>query len=155
MLNEMRPRQLTTILLATLALIAGGCGGDDGDEPAAAPANGGAAKLAGPITFELIGGDAFRDDTITVAADGSARIETRAGEQRAELTPDELARVSARSGDLAGAETAVTRPPQPDMVSYRLTYRGREVKTDDVAMPEELAPLIRTFVELIDRYGPS
>ncbi len=155
MLNEMRPRQLTTILLASLALIAGGCGGDDGDEPAAAPANGGAAKLAGPITFELIGGDAFRDDTITVAAEGSARIETRAGEQRAELTPDELARVSARSGDLAGAETAVTRPPQPDMVSYRLTYRGREVKTDDVAMPEELAPLIRTFVELIDRYGPS
>jgi hypothetical protein len=154
MLNEMRPRRVTTILLASLALVAGGCG-DDGEEPAAAPATGGSGKLADAITFELIGGDAFRDDAITVEADGSARIETRAGEQRAELTPDELSQLSAQSEQLAGAETAVTRPPQPDMVSYRFTYRGREVKTDDVAMPEDLAPLIGTFIELIDRYGPT
>ena len=154
MLNEMRPRRVTTILLASVALIAG-CGDDDGGETTAAPANGGSAKLADAITFELIGGDAFRDDAITVEADGSAQIETRAGEQRAELTPDELSQLAARAEELDGAETAVTRPPQPDMVSYRFTYGGREVKTDDVAMPEELAPLIRTFVELIDRYGPT
>jgi hypothetical protein len=154
MLNTMRPRRVTTILLASVALIAG-CGDDDGGKTAAAPANGGSAKLADAITFELTGGDAFRDDAITVDADGSTRVETRAGEQRAELTPDELSRLAAQAEELDGAETAVTRPPQPDMVSYRLTYRGREVKTDDVAMPEELAPLIRTFVELIDRYGPT
>jgi hypothetical protein len=155
MLNDMRPRRVTTILLASLALLAAGCGGDDGEETPAAPANGGSAKLADAITFELTGGDAFRDDAITVEADGGARIQTRVGEQRAELTPEELSQLSAQAEDLAGAETAVTRPPQPDMVSYRFTYRGREVKTDDPAMPEELAPLIRTFVELIERYGPS
>jgi hypothetical protein len=134
-------------LLCALALLAG-CGDDDA-------ASGGSAKLTEPITFELTGGDGFRDDTITVGPDGSATIVTRAGEQRAELTPEELARVAAQADELAGAESAVTRPPQPDMVSYRFTTGGREVETDDPAMPDELAPLIGTFVALIDRYGSS
>jgi hypothetical protein len=133
-------------LLCGLALLAG-CGDDE-----EAPAAGGAA-LTGPITFALSGGDAFRDDRITVEADGGATVETREGEQRAELTADELAQVGAEAEALAGAESAVTRPPEPDMVSYRFTYGGRAVETDDPAMPEDLAPLIRTFVGLIDKYG--
>jgi len=155
MLNDMRPRRATTILLASLALIAAGCGDDDdgGDPPAVA--NGGSGQLADAITFELTGGDAFRDDEITVQADGSARIETRAGEQTAELTPEELSQLGAQAEELAAAETAVTDPPQPDALSYRFTYRGRQVETDDGAMPQELAPLIGTFIELIDSYGPS
>ena len=152
MLNHMR--RVTTILLASLALIAAGCG-DDGEEPSAAPASGGSAKLADAITFELIGGDAFRDDTMTVEADGSATIKTRFGEERAQLTPDELSQLAAQAEVLADAESAVTRPPQPDMVSYHLIYRGKDVATDDPAMPDDLSPLVGTFIELLDRYGPS
>ena len=150
MLSEMR--RITTVLLASAALIAGGCGDED-DGGAATPAGGGSATLAVTFTFELNGGDAFRDDRITIEADGSARVETRDGAQRAELTPEELSQVAAEAGVLADAETAVTRPPQPDMVSYRFTYGGEEIATDDPAMPDELAPLIRTFVALIDKYG--
>jgi hypothetical protein len=134
------------LLLCALALLAG-CGDDEASRPPAA--------LAEPITFEVIGGDAFRDDELTVDPDGSARVETRAGETTAELTPDELATVAAHAEHLRDAETALTEPPQPDALSYRFTYRDRQVETDSGALPEDLEPLIGTFIDLIDRYGPA
>jgi hypothetical protein len=147
--RSVRMRMRLALLLCALApLAATGCGGDDGD-------GGAPARLSQPITFEVIGGDAFRDDEITVRADGSARVKTRAGERTAELEPgelEELARAVERA-DLATAESAVTRPPQPDALGYRFTYRGKRVTTDDGALPERLEPLIGTFIGLIDDYG--
>jgi hypothetical protein len=92
-----------------------------------------------------------------VRADGSARVETRTGERTAELEPDALAELAraVEQADLAGAESAVTEPPQPDALSYRLTYRGKQVTTDSGALPEPLEPLVGTFIGLIDDYGPS
>ena len=136
-------------LLAGLALL-GACGGDERDA-----GGGGSARLADPITFEVIGGDAFRDDELTVAPDGSVRVQTRAGDRAADLTETELAEVASRAADLVDAESALTEPPQPDALSYRFTYRGRQVETDSGALPDELAPLIGTFIDLIDRYGPA
>jgi hypothetical protein len=150
--RSVRMRMRLALLLCALApLGAAGCGGDDDG------GGGEAARLSDPITFEVIGGDAFRDDEITVRADGSARVKTRAGERTAELEPGELedlARGLAQA-DLATAESAVTDPPQPDALGYRFTYRGRQVTTDSGALPQRLEPLIGTFVALIDDYGPS
>lgn len=144
------------LLCGLVVLLAGGCGGDD--EPAAPAAGGGSApaRLADAITFEVIGGDAFRDDEMTVEPDGSARIETRAGAGTAKLRPDELATLAreVEAAGLAEAESALTDPPQPDALSYRFTYRDRQVETDSGALPEPLEPLIGTFIELIDSYGP-
>jgi hypothetical protein len=156
--RSVRVTMRTAILLCGLALLAAtGCGGGDEDGDGGAAQGGGSARLAAPITFEVIGGDAFRDDQITVRADGSARVETRAGERTAELEPgalSELAR-AVEQADLAAAESAVTDPPQPDALSYRFTYRGRQVTTDSGALPEPLEPLVGTFIGLIDDYGPS
>jgi hypothetical protein len=143
----------TAIVLLCLALA--GCG-DDGDAQGGAAGGGETARLSGAITFELTGGDGFRDDEMTVEADGSARVETRSGERTAELKPDELSALAqaVEDANLPAVESAVTRPPQPDMVSYRFTYRGSEVETDSVAQPEQLDPLLRTFVGLVDSYAP-
>jgi hypothetical protein len=141
---------LTVILLA-------GCGGDEQESGAAPTGGGGPARLAEPITFEVVGGDAFRDDELTVRPDGTARVQTRAGQATAELTPAELsalARQTAAAG-LGTAEDALTEPPRPDALWYRLSYRGRQVETDDPAMPDALRPLIGSLVRLIDRYGPE
>jgi hypothetical protein len=135
-------------LLAGLALLAG-CGGDD-----EAPA-GSSATLAEPITFEVIGGDAFRDDELTVEPDGSVTIQTRAGDRTADLSEAELAEVAAHAEHLGDAESALTEPPQPDALSYRFTYRGEQVETDSGALPDDLAPMVGTFIALIDRYGPA
>jgi hypothetical protein len=145
--------RLAAVLCGLAVLASAGCGGDDGNEAGGrAP-----ARLSEPITFEVIGGDAFRDDEITVRADGSAHVKTRAGERTAELERGELADLAqaVARADLATAESAVTDPPQPDALSYRFTYRGRQVTTDSGAMPERLEPLIGTFIGLIDDYGPS
>jgi hypothetical protein len=143
------------VLLCGLALIAApGCGGDD--EGAASP-GGGSARLSEPITFEVVGGDAFRDDEMTVQADGSARVETRSGKRTADLTADELSALAreVEQADLAQVESALTEPPRPDALWYRVTYRGRQVETDQPAMPEQLRPLIGNLIGLIDRYGPE
>ena len=68
----------------------------------------------------------------------------------------ELAR-RVEAADLATAESAgraLTDPARPDALSYRFTYRDRQVESDSGALPDELEPLIGTFIELIDRYGP-
>jgi hypothetical protein len=147
-------------LLCGLALIAAaGCGGDD-DESGAAGGGGGAqtggsARLADTIKFEVVGGDAFRSDVVTVSADGGLRIKTRSGEHSAKLDSDELSELAAavqRAG-LATAQSAVTEPPAPDALSYRFTYRGRAVTTDDPALPERLRPLVGELMTLIDEHG--
>jgi hypothetical protein len=144
------------LLCGLVLLLAPGCGGDDDPAPPAAGGGNAPARLADAITFEVIGGDAFRDDTMTVEPDGSVRVETRSGARTAKLQPDELAALAreVEEADLAQAKSALTEPPQPDALSYRLTYRGRQVETDSGALPEPLAPLIGTFIELIDSYGP-
>jgi hypothetical protein len=136
-------------VLLTLVLLAG-CGGDDEQAGGAAP-----ARLAEPITFEVVGGDAFRDDELTVRPDGTASVRTRAGEATAELTSEELSALERESARLASAEDALTKPPVPDALWYRLSYGGRQVETDDPAMPEALRPLIGNLVGLVDRYGPK
>jgi len=134
------------LLLACLALIvAAGCGGDD-----AGPT---ATSRSEPIKYEVIGGDAFRDDKLTVQADGSAQVQTRAGTRTAKLTAAELSALEHEVENLGNVESKTTDPPQPDALSYRFTYRGRQVETDSGALPDELRALIGTFDDLIDRYG--
>jgi hypothetical protein len=141
-----------TLVLACLALLGAGCGSDEDPSAATAPA----AHLTETIKYEVIGGDAFRDDKITVEADGSASVRTRTGERAAKLTAAELAELASGvdAADLVTAESALTDPPPPDALSYRFTYRGRQVETDSGALPDQLGPLIGTFNDLIDRYAP-
>jgi hypothetical protein len=136
------------VLLACLTLL--GCGSDEDTPTAASP-----TRLTETIKYEAIGGDAFRDDEITVRTDGSATVQTRTGERAAKLTVAELSEL-ARGIETAGlgtAASALTDPPVPDALSYRFTYRGRQVETDSAALPDRLGPLIGTFDALIDRYG--
>ena len=144
------------ILLTGLALLGGaGCGGDEAGAGSGGDGGGGSesARLSEAITFEIIGGDAFRDDEMTVQADGQAQVETRWGERTAKLTPGELSALAGDVGALDKAESALTEPPQPDALSYRFTYGGKQVETDSGAMPQALEPLIGRFIRLVDRYG--
>jgi hypothetical protein len=142
-------------ILAVLAVVASGCGSDDADPAASASTP--AAGLSQAIKYEVIGGDAFRDDKITVAPDGTASVQTRSGRRTATLTTAELSSLAEAisSAGLTSLDTAVTEPPIPDGVSYRFTYRGRSVETDTGTLPGELRPLIATFDDLIARYGRS
>ena len=63
----------------------------------------------------MIGGDAFRDDKITVQPDGTASVKTRSGSRSATLTAAELASLSdgISAAGLTELEDAVTDPPSP------------------------------------------
>src|SRR5215207_4681541 len=110
----MTMRTALTLLLAGIALLAAtGCG--EGDEAASA-----ATRLSETIKYEVVGGDAFRDDNITIQADGSAQVQTRNGTTTAKLTATELSALASEveTANLAKAESAVTDQPFPDIVSY-------------------------------------
>ena len=141
-----RERIGVLLVLAGLALAA--CGSDDTSQPARP-----SPRLAEPIKYEVIGGDAFRDDKLTVQADGSAQVQTRAGTRTAKLTAAELSALEHEVENLGNVESKTTDPPQPDALSYRFTYRGRQVETDSGALPAQLRALIGNFDDLIDRYG--
>jgi hypothetical protein len=146
----MRMRALMVIAVLSLAL--GACGGDD----ESAPGSPGGGELAGPLEFLVTGGDAFREDRITVRPDGSATVKTRKGTRTADLTEDELAEIEAQvhTAELDRIpEDSTTKPPMPDALGYGFVYEGREVDTDAGSMPDQLKPLVGTFIKLVDRYG--
>ena len=102
----------------------------------------------------MTGGDAFRQDRITVRPDGSAQVKTLKGDVPVELTDKELSAVNDQIDRLADVpENSTTDPPIPDGLSYVFEYEGREVSTDSGSLPEGLEPLIGTFIKLVDRYG--
>jgi hypothetical protein len=150
-MNPRLGRSVGMTMLARLALlavlvVAAACGEDAPAEP---------AGLTAAIKYEVIGGDAFRDDKVTIQPDGRASIQTRAGIRTATLSAAERAALSREieAAGLRDLDSAVTEPPIPDALSYRFTYRGHEVETDTGKLPEELRGLIATFNDLIERYG--
>ena len=149
-------RMRIVMLLVAVAVLAG-CGGDDEAGGAAAAAT--PEPLTGAIRFETVGGDAFREDAVTVETDGRIRVRTRWGERSATLTAAErktLADAVAQA-ELAEAESEVSDPPVPDGLWFRVTYRGRKVETDTGTLDqhEQLQPLVGTFMRFVERYGAT
>jgi hypothetical protein len=141
------------VLTAVLALALGACGGEE--ETTGTPSGGGGG-LSGPLQFLVTGGDAFREDRLTLQPDGAVRVQTRQGSRSATLTPGELSEVESQleAAELAEIpEDSTTEPPMPDALGYGLVYDGREVNTDAGSMPERLRPLVGTFMKLVERYG--
>jgi hypothetical protein len=137
---------LARLALLALLVVAAACGEDAPAEP---------AGLATAVKYEVIGGDAFRDDEVTIQPDGRASIQTRAGTRSATLTAAERTALSREieAAGLGDLDSAVTEPPIPDALSYRFSYRGHEVETDTGKLPDELRGLIASFDDLIERYG--
>jgi hypothetical protein len=152
------PMTMRAVLVTVvLALAAAGCGGDEKGAPAGGSGSSG-ERLAGPLKFLVTGGDAFRQDRITVQPDGSAQVQTLKGTKAAKLTAEELDAVVAQldDADLEDIpEDSLTKPPMPDALGFSFVYQGREVSTDSGSMPEGLEPLVGTFIRLVDRYGSS
>jgi hypothetical protein len=147
----MSMRALVTTVVLALAL--GACGGEE--ETTGGPSGGGGG-LSGPLQFLVTGGEAFREDRLTLQPDGAVRVQTRQGSRSATLTPGELSEVesqldAAELGEIP--EDSTTEPPMPDALGYGLVYEGREVNTDAGSMPERLQPLVGTFMKLLERYG--
>ncbi len=139
------------VLTFVLAVALGACGSEQ--ETTGAPAGG---ALDGPVRFLVTGGDAFREDRMTLQPDGEVRVQTRQGTRSGRLTEDELREVRAQleSAQLEEIpEDSTTEPPMPDALGYGIVYRGREVNTDAGSMPDRLAPLVGTFLKLVDRLG--
>ena len=140
-------------ILAGLALVlaAAGCGADEesggGGEPA--------AELSGPVTYERGGGLKGRRDRLVVRPDGSATLTVRDKPKSVTLTGKEL---DTLASDLDQADLGSLPPdstseqPMPDTFSYRVSYDGDEVTTDDTAMPEQLRGLVARLGGLVDRY---
>ena len=99
------------LLTACLALAASGCGGGD-EKPAASSGGGGGDKLAGPLKFAVTGGDAFREDRMTVQPDGSAQVTTQEGDVAVDLTAKELAEVNDQIGELEDVPRTRRRSPR-------------------------------------------
>ena len=136
------------ILAALLLLLGAGCGDDEG--------GGGRATLSGPLTYERGGGIQGRNDKLVVRPDGSATLTVRDKPKSVTLTDKELGTVAT---DLADADLgslpkdSTTQPPVPDAFSYRISYDGATVTTDDPGMPEQLKGLTARLGALVERYG--
>ena len=63
------------MLLVLAGLVLAACGSAEPATPSAA--------LVAQIKYEVIGGDDFRDDKITVQSDGRASVQTRSGSRTA------------------------------------------------------------------------
>ena len=150
------PMTMRAVLLTVVLALALAACGSEGEGSAPTGGGGSGERLAGPVKFLVTGGEAFREDRITVQPDGAARVQTRAGMRSARLTPDELDAVVAQiqDADLPQIpEDSLTKPPMPDALAFSVVYEGREISTDSGSMPEDLEPLVGTFSRLIDRYG--
>ena len=153
------PTTMRAVLLTGILALALSACGSEGES--SAPAGGASSsspgeRLDGPVKFLVTGGEAFREDRMTVQPDGAARVQTRAGTRTARLTRDELDAVVAQleDADLPQIpEDSLTKPPMPDALAFSVVHGGREVSTDSGSMPEDLEPLVGTFIGLIDRYG--
>jgi hypothetical protein len=137
------------ILAGVLALLAVGCGDDEGDGSTAD------AKLSGPLTYERGGGVAGRRDRLVVRPDGSATLTVQDKPKSVTLTDKELDEVvsEVESADLGSLpKDSTTKPPVPDAFGYRIAYGGDSVTTDDPGMPDQLRRLAAQLGQLVDRY---
>lgn len=98
------------------------------------------------LTYHKSGGIAGVDETLTIYANGSAVLQDRKGERRAQVAPADLQALQAL---LASPEFAALQSPMPpaaaDAFIYELTIPGRPqplVATDAADRPPLLDQLV-------------
>jgi hypothetical protein len=135
-------------IVVLVALAATGCGGGEA-----------AAEMNDSIHYVRSGGFAGEHDELTIEPDGTAMLTVRGGSQEEfQLNDDEL-------GDLTGAldesgledvpSDSTSEQPAPDAFVYSITYGDKEVRTDDVSVPDELRRLIATLDEIVESHRPG
>jgi hypothetical protein len=133
------------LIAVALVLVAlAGCGDDAAPE-----------RLSGPLSYTRGGGLAGRVDQLVVKPDGTATLTTRRGETSFRLSQRQLDKLEQDLGGFQHApEESRSDPPVPDALGHTVEYGGRTVSADDVAMPDELRPLMSGLGALVDgRYS--
>ena len=140
------------MILAIAVLAASGCGGEADDGTAGSSP----ATLSAELRYVRDGGFAGDHDELVIAPDGRAQVTRLRGRDASfELSRQEIAKVAEA---VAGAKLDELDPkstspkPVPDAFVYTVSYRGREVETDDAAMPDSLAPLRQQLDLLVTKH---
>jgi hypothetical protein len=122
---------MKSALAAVLVLLIAGCGTKNKEQ---GPSN---QRVPGPsdgqIAFTWSGGFIGRDDRLDIRPDGAARLTTRTGAKRFQLTAAQLAELRRRIGAADLAHVAPIKEPQgvADGFLYTIVYDGRTITWGD------------------------
>jgi hypothetical protein len=100
------------------------------------------------IEYRRSGGIAGVNDHLVIYPDRRATLDQRG--RQAEFSVDEAAFARVRK-ELDAAklseipEDAIAKNSGADLFSYSVTYQGRTIRTQDLSIPESLAPVIETL----------
>ncbi|MEU9010391.1 protealysin inhibitor emfourin [Streptomyces sp. NPDC048479] len=145
-----RARRGTAGVLLAAALTAGCAGGGGAGSPgpaesasaSPAPSPSATPAPARPLVgMTVTGGIAGVHDTLAVRDDGTYTTSSRTGPARTgRMTPAELTelRTALEKADFARLPRKATGSPIADGFTYRLTYAGHTVTTDDTTRPPAL-----------------
>lgn len=105
------------------------------------------------VRFERSGGFTGWVTSLTITPAGRAIVVDRAGARHAfPLTPRERRQVVRRlsAADLPEIAGRYTTPGAADLFVYRIASDGSQVLADQLALPEQAEPLVRTLTRLIE-----
>lgn len=105
------------------------------------------------VQFERSGGFTGWVTRLTVTPSGRATVVDRSGtSHRFSLTPRERRQVSRRLAAAGLPEIAghYTTPGAADLFVYRIASDGSQIVADQLALPHQAEPLVRTLSRLIE-----
>ncbi len=117
---------------------------------AGAPTNAGAI-----VEYRRTGGIVGFNDNLIVHSDGKATLTRRTGKFEFTLTEDQVRQIQTafQNANYAALREPASKLLVPDELSYVIIYQGKQFKTSDTTMPNELQPALALLNGIIDAKG--
>ena len=145
----MRSSMIMALAIAVAAAPA--CGGDG--------SGGGSAPLEGQLEYARSGGFAGVMDSLVIESDGRAELTVRGSDPVSfTLSDDELEAVTDALQDADFAEIdadSTSDQAIADAFTYKISYGGKTVRTDDGSIPSELQGLLTELDRLVREHRPG
>ncbi|CAG0946511.1 hypothetical protein ANRL1_03059 [Anaerolineae bacterium] len=124
--------------------------------PTAVPTRAPVPTTAGALVeYHRTGGIVGFNDNLIVNSDGKATLTRRTGKFEFTLAEDQVKQI--QTAFQSANFTALREPPSkllvPDELSYLIIFQGKQFKTSDTTMPNELQPVLALLNGIIDTKG--
>ncbi len=107
------------------------------------------------MEYRRTGGIAGFNDHLVINSDGKATLTRRTGKFEFTLPEDQVKQMQTafQNTNFAALREAAPKPLVPDELSYVIIYQGKQFKTSDTTMPNELQPVLALLNGMINANG--